>query len=98
MLDVPVDPVIPLLPFVFGAILEPWMRPWLGVAGGARKLAHRVQEAWLAFAKSGHPGHAGLPYWPAYDTEKRQAMRLSRSCRAQPGYGGRALELGRKLG
>jgi len=86
------------LPFVFGAILEPWMRPWLGIAGGARKLAHRVQEAWVAFAKTGHPGHAGLPYWPAYDTEKRQAMRLSRSCRVQADYGGRALELGRKLG
>jgi len=86
------------LPFVFGAILEPWMRPWLSVAGGAPKLAHRMQEAWIAFAKTGHPGHAELPYWPAYDTGKRQAMRLSRSCRVQPDYGGRALELGRKLG
>ncbi|HXZ84743.1 MAG TPA: carboxylesterase family protein [Myxococcota bacterium] len=86
------------LPFVFGAILEPWMRPWLGMAGGARKLAHRVQEAWIAFAKTGHPGHAGLPYWPAYDTEKRQAMRLARGCRVEPDYGQRALELGRALG
>jgi len=85
------------LPFVFGAILEPWLRPWLGAAGGARKLAHRVQEAWLAFAKTGHPGHAGLPYWPTYDTEKRQAMRLARSCRIQPDYGRRALDFGRAL-
>jgi para-nitrobenzyl esterase len=85
------------LPFVFGAVLEPWMRPWLGLAGGARKLAHRVQEAWLAFAKTGHPGHAGLPFWPTYDTEKRQAMRLAGSCGIQPDYGRRALEFHRSL-
>jgi para-nitrobenzyl esterase len=75
------------LPFVFGAILEPWVRPLAGAASGSRKLAHRVQEAWLAFAKTGHPGHSGLPYWPPYDTEKRQAMRLGRRCNAILDYG-----------
>ena len=79
------------LPFVFGTILEPWLRPWLGASPGARKLAHRVQEAWLAFAKTGHPGHPGLPYWPPYDTEKRQAMELGRRCGAVPDYGRAAL-------
>jgi para-nitrobenzyl esterase len=79
------------LPFVFGAILEPWARPLAGAASGSRKLAHRVQEAWLAFAKTGHPGHSGLPYWPPYDTEKRQAMQLARRCRAFPDYGRDAL-------
>ncbi|MFI5316357.1 MAG: carboxylesterase/lipase family protein [Myxococcota bacterium] len=79
------------LPFVFGTILAPWLRPWLGAAPGARKLSHRVQEAWLAFAKTGHPGHSGLPYWPPYDTEKRQAMQLARRCSAAPDYGRDAL-------
>jgi para-nitrobenzyl esterase len=79
------------LPFVFGAILEPWLRPWALVSPGARKLSHRVQEAWLAFAKTGHPGHSGLPYWPPYDTEKRQAMQLARRCHAIPDYGRDAL-------
>ena len=79
------------LPFVFGAILEPWLRPLAGAASGSRKLAHRVQESWLAFAKTGHPGHSGLPYWPTYDTEKRQAMRLGRRCHAIPDYGRDAL-------
>jgi para-nitrobenzyl esterase len=79
------------LPFVFGSVLEPWLRPWLGAAPGVRKLSHRMQEAWLAFAKTGHPGHPGLPYWPKYDADKRQAMQLGRRCTPFPGYGERAL-------
>jgi len=74
------------LPFVFGTILEPWLRPWLGAMPGARKLSHRMQEAWLAFAKTGQPGHPGVPFWPAYDTEKRQAMALGRRCAVVSGY------------
>jgi para-nitrobenzyl esterase len=80
------------LPFVFGAVLEPWLRPWVGgAAPGARKLAHRMQEAWIAFARTGHPGHPRLPYWPGYDTEKRQAMTLDRHCAVRPDYGRTAL-------
>ena len=74
------------LPFVFGTILEPWLRPWLGAMPGARKLSHRMQEAWLAFAKTGQPGHAGIPFWPVYDTEKRQALALGRRCSVVPDY------------
>jgi len=35
-------------------------------------------DAWLAFARSGCPGHAGLPggSWPAYEPERRATMRL----------------------
>ena len=74
------------LPFVFGTILEPWLRPWLGAMPGAIKLSHRVQESWIAFARTGQPGHAGVPFWPAYDTERRQAMVLGRRCRVATGY------------
>jgi len=74
------------LPFVFGTILEPWLRPWLGAMPGARKLSHRMQEAWLAFARTGQPGHAGIPFWPTYDTETRHAMTLARHCEVVPGY------------
>ena len=79
------------LPFVFGTVLETWLRPWAAAAPGARKLAHRVQEAWIAFAKTGHPGHSRLPFWPTYDTEKRQAMRLDRRCQTIGDYGRDAL-------
>jgi para-nitrobenzyl esterase len=84
------------LPFVFGTILEPWLRPWLGAMPGARQLSHRMQEAWLAFAKTGQPGHAGLPFWPAYDTEKRQHMVLGRRCRAEADYADSALRFFRE--
>ncbi|HTO52533.1 MAG TPA: carboxylesterase/lipase family protein [Myxococcota bacterium] len=79
------------LPFVFGTVLETWLRPWAATAPGARKLAHRMQEAWLAFAKTGHPGHSRLPYWPSYDTTKRSAMRFDRRCDAIHDYGRDAL-------
>jgi para-nitrobenzyl esterase len=79
------------LPFVFGTVLETWLRPWAAAAPGARKLAHRIQEAWIAFAKTGHPGHSRLPFWPTYDTEKRQAMRLDRRCQTFGDYGREAL-------
>jgi para-nitrobenzyl esterase len=80
------------LPFVFGTVLETWLRPWASAAPGARKLAHRVQEAWLAFAKTGHPGHSRLPYWPTYDVHERSAMRFDRKCNTFQNYGREALD------
>jgi para-nitrobenzyl esterase len=86
------------LPFVFGAVLEPWLRPWLGAAPGARRLAHQMQESWLAFARTGQPGHSGLPFWPAHDTERRQVMALARRCRVEPDFGGGTLRYWREPG
>ena len=31
-------------------------------------------EAWLAFARSGNPTHAGTANWPEYDTSRRATM------------------------
>ena len=39
----------------------------------ADRLAVEMQDAWLAFARSGDPG------WPAYDTVKRATRRLGRN-------------------
>lgn len=33
----------------------------------ALDLATRVSRAWIAFARSGNPNHAGLPRWPRFD-------------------------------
>jgi len=55
-----------------------------GLHGGrpeAPALADRVSEAWLAFARTGDPNHAGLPAWPPYDTGRRGTMLFDVECR-----------------
>src|SRR5581483_7751394 len=55
-----------------------------GLHGGrpeAPALAERVSEAWLAFARTGDPNHAGLPAWPPYDTGRRKTMLFDVDCR-----------------
>jgi carboxylesterase type B len=37
-------------------------------------------DAWLAFARSGNPGHDGLAGWKPYDTGSRLAMELGKRC------------------
>jgi len=56
------------LPFVFDN-LDAWQAPML--AGGdpvtMRRLGDQMQDAWIAFARSGNPSHEGLPPWPHFD-------------------------------
>jgi para-nitrobenzyl esterase len=37
-------------------------------------LSDAMSEAWLAFARSGDPNHAGIPGWRPYDLERRSVM------------------------
>jgi para-nitrobenzyl esterase len=68
------------IPFVFGAAGNPSLRWLIGDDPGAGILAERVQDAWLAFARHGEPGHPGLPQWPVYDGDRRATMLLGDSC------------------
>ncbi len=45
-----------------------------GTGERQQALADVMSEAWLAFARSGDPNHAGLPEWPAYDIQNRATM------------------------
>ena len=45
-----------------------------GDGPGARALEDQMSGAWIAFARTGDPAHAGLPDWPAYDADTRPAM------------------------
>ena len=45
-----------------------------GESTAARNLEMQMSEAWLAFARTGNPNHAGLPAWPEYDSADRQTM------------------------
>ncbi|HEU4439619.1 MAG TPA: carboxylesterase/lipase family protein [Methylomirabilota bacterium] len=71
------------LPFVFGTLAHPMFRPFAGKRPEARALAERMQDAWIAFARTGRPDHAGLPAWPAYDPSSRRTMILDRQCRVE---------------
>lgn len=44
------------------------------------RLAHQMQDAWIAFARGGDPNHAGLPDWPRYTPTRRATMLLGREC------------------
>ncbi len=37
-------------------------------------LSKTMAKAWATFARTGHPGHAGLPDWPAYEVPDRKTM------------------------
>ncbi len=41
---------------------------------GGLALSSKMGEAWASFARSGNPGHSGLPAWPAYTPDKRATM------------------------
>jgi para-nitrobenzyl esterase len=42
-----------------------------------------MMDAWIAFAKTGDPSHAGVGAWPAYSTGERHTMIFGRHCGAQ---------------
>jgi para-nitrobenzyl esterase len=71
------------LPFVFGTLEHPLLRPFTGKGPEARTLATQIQDAWVAFARTGRPEHAGLADWPAYDVAQRRTMILDRRCRVE---------------
>ena len=68
------------VPFVMGAIGTPGADRFAGSGPEATALQERVMDAWLGFARSGEPGHAGLPEWKPYDANERMAMELGRRC------------------
>jgi para-nitrobenzyl esterase len=64
------------LPFVWGQLDHP---RWALLVGDAPppELATAMQDAWLAFARTGNPNVDALPAWPTYGTDKRSTLELS---------------------
>ena len=71
------------LPFVFGTLGDPAMVMFAGKGPDEEALSGKVQDAWIAFARTGNPAHPGLPEWPAYDAVRRATMLLGRDCRIE---------------
>ena len=67
------------LPFVFDNTAVP---DTTAGAAGARELAARISDTWIAFARHGDPTNAAIPSWPAYTSEERATMILDDECRS----------------
>jgi len=46
----------------------------------ARRLAARMSDAWIAFARTGDPNHKGLPHWPPVSTSAIPNMLFDAIC------------------
>lgn len=65
------------LPFVFGTLATSEIGAIAGRTPAAQTLSAQMQDAWLAFARSGRPRAPGLPEWPAYAPPRRATMVLA---------------------
>ncbi|HEY6530741.1 MAG TPA: carboxylesterase/lipase family protein [Acidimicrobiales bacterium] len=66
------------IPFVFGTMESAQAELVLGGSTGPElwALSDAIQDAWLAFARTGRPSVPRAPAWPAWDREVRSVMRL----------------------
>jgi para-nitrobenzyl esterase len=56
--------------------------PIIGPATASEQtLADRLSATWVAFARTGDPNHAGIPYWGPYDRRTRGVMSINREFR-----------------
>ncbi len=63
------------LPFVFGTLSDPGFGAMMGGASEiTSSLSDRMQDAWLAFARTGNPATESLPAWPRYEAGTRATM------------------------
>jgi para-nitrobenzyl esterase len=69
------------IPFVFGTLTTPGVDRFTGGGPEALALSEKMQDAWLAFARTGSPSTEALGEWPAYDEARRATMVLDRECR-----------------
>jgi para-nitrobenzyl esterase len=69
------------LPFVFGLIDELDAIGFIGRGPDREPLMRQMQQAWIHFARTGDPNHAGLPRWPRYDRSSRATMEFGLECK-----------------
>ena len=60
------------IPLVFDNIAQPESRT--GKDANAQKAADQMSDAFIAFARSGNPAHAGIPDWKPYELPARATM------------------------
>jgi para-nitrobenzyl esterase len=70
------------IPFVFNNIQR--CEEMTGGTKEAYVLADKMSKAWVAFARTGNPGHKGLPNWPAFNTTGTATMHFDNKCEVKP--------------
>lgn len=71
------------LGFVFGTNHLPGMSAFSGTGAAAEKLATQIQDAWLAFARSGDPSCASIGDWSPYTEARRATMIFGETTRLE---------------
>ncbi len=67
------------IPFVFGT--TDIAKDFTGTGPEQDALTNAMMGAWIAFARTGNPNHAGLPDWTPYDATARPTMIFDADCR-----------------
>jgi para-nitrobenzyl esterase len=67
------------VPFVFGTLSGSFGRALTGGSEDALGLSQQMQDAWLAFARSGNPSCGSLGAWPPYLVGDHATLRLGPS-------------------
>jgi para-nitrobenzyl esterase len=71
------------LPFVFGVNHDiPDSRGFVTPCAEVQRLSQQMQDAWVAFARTGSPRTVALQDWEPYTAARRSTMLLGTSCHA----------------
>jgi para-nitrobenzyl esterase len=68
------------IPFVFGTLDAPDSQYFVPAGSPVGKLPTQIQDAWIAFARTGNPQTPQLLGWEAYSASRRCTMLLGPSC------------------
>jgi para-nitrobenzyl esterase len=68
------------IPFVFGCVDDRLVQRFTGDDPVTAEISRRMQDAWLAFARTGDPSTPELGHWPRYDAGRRATMLFGREC------------------
>jgi para-nitrobenzyl esterase len=68
------------VPFVLGTLDAPDAQDLVPAGSPVGTLSEQMQDAWIAFARTGRPQTPGLPTWEPYDATCRSTMLLGSTC------------------
>lgn len=69
------------IPLIFGTLDA--ADSMTGTGADAREVSGMMSDAFIAFARTGNPGHASLPEWRPYTLPKRETLVIDRPARLE---------------